>query len=55
MVQMALDLKNKNDYAGAVKVLKNLVRECPNSAVGQGLLGSYYYIFLEDSRKASRT
>jgi tetratricopeptide (TPR) repeat protein len=52
MVQMALDLKNENNYAGAVKVLEELVGERPDSAVGQGLLGSYYYMFLHDGRKA---
>jgi tetratricopeptide (TPR) repeat protein len=52
LLQEAIDLKNQQDYAGAVRVLSALVRQYPKCAPAHGLLGSLYLLKLQQVKKA---
>lgn len=52
LLQEAIDLKNQEDYQGAVRALSAIVGEYPKCAPAHGLMGSIYLLKLNKPRKA---
>lgn len=52
LLQQAIDLKNAKDYAAAIRVLADSIREYPKCAPAHALMGSIYLHKLKQMSKA---
>jgi tetratricopeptide (TPR) repeat protein len=52
LIRQGWDLKDVEDYRGAVRVLEGLIHQYPDSRLGHLILGYFYYSLLNAPRKA---
>ena len=52
LLDQAIKLKNRGDFAGSVKILKSAVKEFPEDGPTWWLLGATYYYGLDQPRRA---